>query len=186
MELTAQEIEKLDAIRLLVSNNVEYFDQMVNDVANTFTEELNQVMDEIRIRVVNVPDPPVALVEDYFMKLSAMLYYVGSQMESLGIRDDISEQMQKEVFNTEYLSQQEANKDKKPTAATLTALAENKSMYETLLNSMYSRAYKIVKFRVEAADRMCATLSKVMSRRMQEMSYPEPTDQLGRRIPQEG
>ena len=162
MELTAQEIEKLDAIRLLVSNNVEYFDNMVNEVADTYTADLNAVMDDIKLHVVDKADPPVSLVEEYFMKLSALLYYVGSQMESLGIRDDISEQMQKEVFNTEYLSQQELNRDKKPTAATLTALAENKSMYETLLNSMYSRAYKIVKFRVEAADRMCSTLSKVM------------------------
>lgn len=180
MELTVQEIEQLDAIRLLVSNNVEYFNTMVNEVADNYTVDLNAAMDEIMAQIVNVPDPPLPTVEHHFAKLSALLYYVGSQMESLGIRDDVSEQMQKEVYNTEYLTQQEANKDKKPTSATLIALSENKSMYESLLNSMYSRAYKIVKFRVESADRMCATLSKIMSRRMQEMSYPEPTDALGR------
>ncbi len=168
--------------RDVVANNCAYFDDMVSELVTHHTAGLDGLMADIETEIINVPDPPVIKIEHYFMKLSADIYWIGSQMEYLGIRDDVSEMLAKEVFNTEYLTQQDVNKDKKLTSATLIALAENKAQYDTVLNSIYSRVYKTVKFKVEAADRMCSTLSKVLSRRMQEMSYPAPTDALGRRI----
>ena len=55
---------------------------------------------------------------------------------------------------------------KKPTVAENQAVADAASIYESCVNSIYERAYKVVKFKIDAAQTMISTLSKMLSRRI--------------------
>ena len=75
---------------------------------------------------------------------------------------DISKAIYKEVYNT--------NRDSiKGTVADKNSLAELASQQEYLTNICYSRAYKIMKAKVENAQELLASCKKVLSHRMQEM-----------------
>lgn len=159
---------KMASLMSETETNVAYFDEIINGTVSTYTAKLDEIMTEVYDDLVEQTDIPVEIIERHFIKLTNVVYFIGSTMESLGIRDDISEAMYKEVYNKEYLNQQNIERDKKLTQATLQALAENKGLYENTLNMIYQRAYKIMKFKIESANEMIRTLSKVMSRRMQE------------------
>ena len=64
----------------------------------------------------------------------------------------------------------------KPTVAELTAYAEGESINEQVTNEIYSRAYKIIKAKIDSAQTMTSTLSKTISRRMseQQLSGAQP------------
>ena len=129
----------------------------------------------------NITEPDV---EKYFLELSSALYYIAEQSERLSVYDIISKAAYKEVYNAAYLGNQvkDAEKKNKTTVAENQAVAENASIYESAVNEMYSKAYKIVKLKVEAAQTMTSTLSKILSKKMQESSFESTTQGKGFRI----
>ena len=104
------------------------------------------------------------------------------QVEKLGVYDSISKSKAQETYNNKYLYYQYSTEDnkKKPTVAELTAMAENESLYDKTVNDLYSKAYKIVKNKVSAAETMVGTLSKILSHRVQESQMI--VSQTGKRI----
>ena len=63
-----------------------------------------------------------------------------------------------------------------------TAIAENGSVYEATINDLYNRVYKTVKAKLDSANTMLSSISKLISRRMNEIQtqYVSPT--TGRQI----
>ena len=51
--------------------------------------------------------------------------------------------------------------------------AENNSMNESIVSSLYARSFKIIKSKVESANEMVKTLSKIISKRMNEKDYSD-------------
>ena len=149
-------------------DGMSYFDGVIEQTVKKYTEKLDNIMKSIYVDVVDKEDTPIEIIEKHFLKLTNAIYFLGSSLENIGVRDDVSEMLYKEVFNAEYLDQQNIERDKKLTQATLQALADNKAKYENAINVIYARAYKIMKFKVDSANEMVRTLSKVLSRRMQE------------------
>ena len=74
------------------------------------------------------------------------------------------------VYTLFYLDNQVKDTDKKnkTTIAENQAVAEEASKYESAVNSIYDRSYKIIKFKIDAGYEFVNTLRKVISRRMQE------------------
>ena len=101
------------------------------------------------------------------MELSNALYFVGSRIESVGIKEDLTKIAAKETYNQAYLDGL-ATDGKKPTVAELSATAVDKAKFDTVLNSLYNRVYRQLKFKVDAAYEMLSTIRKVISKRMQE------------------
>ena len=66
-------------------------------------------------------------------------------------------------------------KKNKTTVAELTALSEQGTVYESLVNDVYSKVYKTMKIKLDAAQSMLATLSKLLSKRMQDAQMVVPT-----------
>jgi len=101
-----------------------------------------------------------------------MLYFLGSKLETVGVKDDLSKLAAKESYNEAYLSNRmkDAEHRNKTTVAELTALAEDASKYETVLNSLYARVYKQIKFKMDAGYDMVNSLRKIISKRMQDQS----------------
>ena len=82
--------------------------------------------------------------------------------EQLGIRDDISKTVYKEVYHTARSELTEG------TISDKDSLAELQSQAEQVTNICYNRAYKIMKAKVENAQELLSSCKKVLSRRISE------------------
>ena len=189
--LTNLNKEKLEELENQVNENVLYIKDIMEGIVKSYTGELDRIMCMIKTDIVDKDIPAsIEVIEKYFLELSNCLYFIGQESEKLGIYDSISKSVAKEVFNTNYMSDEIAldEKGKKRTVAELTALSENASIYEQTINDIYNKAYKIVKTKVSSAESMCGALSKIMSRRMSELqlSSMQPATFTERKILNEG
>lgn len=118
------------------------------------------------------PDVPADsdLLEKAFLELSNCVYFTYENLEHVGIFETLSKATYKEVYNDHYINniEKDGEKRNKKTVAELTAIAESNSQYESVLSDIYSSAYTIIKNKIAAAQTMIATISKIMSKRMQE------------------
>ena len=159
------------------TNNVEIFQNMVDKVVISYSESLDNLMNAIYKDIVIVDQAPLNTLENYFLELSNMLYFMGDKLERLGVYDVMSKNAYKEVYNTSYLglSSNITESKKKPTVAELTAQAESDAQYEGIVNDIYAKAYKIVKSKIESANTMLSAISKIISKRMSEMQLNSVT-----------
>ena len=173
---TSKVVEQINA----VEDNMSYFNSVFEKVLDSYTHSLDEIMAEIDDEVVNKDYPSTDVLEKYLLKLSNCIYFLSERAEKLGIYDALTKTAFKETYNTIYLDSQSPTSYgpgvKKPTVAESTAIAENGSVYEATINDLYNRVYKTVKAKLDSANTMLSSISKLISRRMNEMqmSY-QPT-----------
>lgn len=170
------EIEKLQKYLTEVDSDVDLLSNMSQSIVENYAKDLDDEMKEIYQEVVMSDYPDINTLEKHFTKLTSIIYFVVDKVERLGIYDDISKSKAKEAFNTVYLNSIDSGAAKKPTAAELTATAENSTILESTTNQIYSRSYKVFKAKVDAAQSMVSTLSKIISKRMQETTFTDNTE----------
>ena len=186
------EINIIDSHLDELSKDSDYLQTILDNVVNSYTEALDDIMKDIHDNIIVVDDPDDSVIEKYFLTLSNCLYFIGERLEKLGLYEDISEATYKEVYNKSYLDnryKETSGKGGKYTVAELTALAEEDTKYETAINILYGKAYKIVKYKIEAANTMISTLSKILSKRMQDSQLSQQTERRssnGMRVLNEG
>lgn len=151
-------------------------EEVYKELVFASTNDLDVLMQEIYTNVVLVEDVPIDVVQKYFTQLGNFVYFYGERLEKIGIQADISGHSMKEVYNTAYNNNLLGSDGKKRTANELVAIAEASSLSEAVLNDLYLRAYKTVKFKIETAQSMINTLSKVFSKKMQEQNFSSQFD----------
>jgi len=153
------------------NSNVAYFEQITDQVVNSYTGTLDQIMANVYTDVIEDESPTLETLEKYFLELTNCIYFMVEKVEKLGIYNSLSKIAAQEVKNNAYLDAQDikSTDGKKKTVAELTAESENAAIYESTVNSIYDRAYSIVKSKIQSANTMISTLSKTISRRMSEM-----------------
>lgn len=181
----------IDNTILKVNDASSYANEILNKVISSYTQPLDDIMLSIKREIVEKSIPaPVELVEKYFIELSNCLYFISEVAEKLGLYDSISKAVAKEAYNNSYINDEIAldDKGKKRTVAELTALSENATIYEQTVSDIYNKAYKTVKVKVAAGENMCSALSKILSRRMNELqlSSIQPSTFTERKILNEG
>lgn len=160
-----------------LESNKNDVESIVDKVVSSYTESLTHIMMDIDDNIIKVENPSTDIIEKYFLMLSNALYFVSERTERVGIYDDVSKLAFQEAYNNAYLTSLSKNDGisgaKKPTVAESTAEAENNTIEEATINMLYSRAYKMIKSKIDSAQTMVNTLSKIMSRRIQEfgLSY---------------
>lgn len=159
--------QKMNEVYQNTEENTQEFLKISEDIVQKTSASLDELIKEIYDNVVQ-QDASDDTLEAYILELSSALYFTGSKLENMGIKDDLSKLSAKEVFNNSYLSAPVDEKGKKPTVAELTATAEDASKYETIMNNIYSRAYRQLKYKVDAAYELLASLRKILSKRMQD------------------
>jgi hypothetical protein len=161
---------------------------IINDVVSEYSKELDEVMSNIYDNIIMDNYPAISVIEKYFLELSNCLYVMCEKVEKVGVFDSISKSRAQETYNNKYLEHQSSNIGKtgvkKPTVAESTANAEIGSLYDKTVNDIYSKAYKILKNKISAAETMVTTLSKILSHRIQESQLT--VSQTGRQILNEG
>lgn len=167
--LNSPEKEKLDELVKTVEENVEYYISISDKIVESYTKDFDILMSDLKRDIIE-NDPTDLLLEKYVLELNNLLYFLSDKIESVGIKDDLSKMAAKEVFNTTYLESREKDIERKnkTTVAELTAMAEDASKYETILNSIYSRVYKQIKLKMDAGYDMVNTIRKIITRRMQD------------------
>jgi len=168
------ENSQIDSAIRNVESDTKYILEIIDKTVYSYTEDLDRIMKEIDVHVISQTNPPIDVLEKYFLELSNCVYFVAERTERVGIYDGVSKAAAREVYNSAYLANQfggQLENNKKPTVAESTAKAESASIHETMVNEVYNRAYKIIKSKVDAAQTMISTLSKVISRRMAENQF---------------
>lgn len=155
--------KKVTRIKRNVEADYEELNEIIQKIIRPYCSPLDDYIEKITDALSDSEIPPTnEQLEAYCMNLSTNIYWAGSMVERLGIKDDISRAIYKEVFNTNRDSQ-------KGTVADKNSLAELASQQEYLTNVCYSRAYKIMKAKVENAQELLSSCKKCLSHRMQEM-----------------
>ena len=162
---------QMDEVVQTTETNVQYFTGISDKLVTEYTSDLDGLMRDLYQDAIQ-KDASDKELEKYLLELNNMLYFLGTKLETVGIKDDLSKLAAKESYNEAYLSNRmkDAEHRNKTTVAELTALAEDASKYETVLNSLYARVYKQIKFKMDAGYDMVNSIRKIISKRMQDQS----------------
>lgn len=152
----------VNAVRKTVEDNSKLVDNVVNEIIQPYIKDLDKYVLFIKDCLKDGENPPTDQeLEDFCMNLSTFIYFASGMGEQLGIRDDISKALYKEAYN---LAREKAS----GTINDKNVKAELDCQHEQLVSVCYSRAYKIVKAKVESAQELLSSAKKVLSRRMNE------------------
>lgn len=151
------------AIRNSIEADADTITGIVNEIIQPYCADLDKYVQFISDCLQDGERPPTAdELDDFCLNLSTQIYFAGSMCEQLGIRDDISKAVYKEMYHTTR------NEQSTGTVADKDSVAELKAQQEQIVNVCYNRAYKIMKAKVENAQELLGSCKKVLSRRMAE------------------
>ena len=150
-----------------IMQNVDNISDTIKEISDRLVEEyckpLDIEMDVIRLELRENNSLTDDTLEKHILELANILYFTGSAQEDLGIKEDTCKAIRQEVYSK--AREQATGK----TVADKTAQAELIAQAETMTLSIYSRAYKKVKLRMDAGYEMLNSLKKVMNKRITEM-----------------
>lgn len=150
-------------IQKRVEDNAAQLDNVVNQIIQPYCKDLDKYISWIKDCLGDGENPPTTQeLEDYCMNLSTYIYFAGAMTERLGIRDDIAKAIYKEMYN------KQRDSIDKGTVADKNSLAELASQEEAIISAAYTRAYKIMKGKVENAQELLGSCKKVLSHRITE------------------
>lgn len=156
--------ESLADIQSDVEQNAEALDDIVFDIINPYCKDLDNYVKFIKDCLKDGENPPTTdELDDFCLNLSTYIYFAGGLCEQLGIRDDIAKAVYKEMYHSARAGQD------KGTVADKDSLAELASQEEYIVSAAYTRAYKMMKAKVENAQELLSSAKKILSHRMQEM-----------------
>lgn len=154
---------RVQEIRQKVEIDAEKLVGIIDEITKPYVEDLDNYVDFIRGILSDANNPPTALeLDDFCINLSTYLYYAGAMQERLGLKDDISKALYKEMFNNARQSQD------KGTVQDKTAMAELVAQHEELVSMIYHRSYSTVRAKVLAGQELLSSIKKIISRRMSE------------------
>lgn len=156
--------KKLDS----VESNASVLQERVDEIIDIYSKELDDYMILVRDILRDDKEPPTdAELDDFALNLSTLIYFTSVGCEQMGIRDDLSRAAYKEAYNVAR------SMIDKGTVADKNMQAEIDAQADHVVNIVYSKSYKILKAKVEAAQEMLSSVKKVMSRRMGEASLSQ-------------
>ena len=153
----------VDKNRKKVESDSELLTNVIDTIIEPYCKELDDYVRFITDILHDTENPPSTLeLEDFCMHLSTDIYWAASICEKLGIRDDIARALYKETYNNAR------DRQEKGTVVDKNTMAELESQQEYLTSICYTRAYKIMKVKVENAQELLSSCKKVLSHRIQE------------------
>lgn len=150
---------KLSEILARSDDNSDYINSICDDIVAKYCKPLDDLMRKFASILNDINNPPTdEELDQMTMKLPNLLYFAGEGQEALGIKEDTSKAIKMEIYNKVHMSTAGTVADKE-------AKANAESQYETVVNAIYTRAYKKVKLRMEAGFEQLQSIKKVISRR---------------------
>lgn len=164
MRIDNIDLKKIAETQDKVEQNSATINKLVEEVIAPYCKDLDKYISFIRECLKDGQNPPTdEELDDFVLNLSTYIYWASGACEQLGIRDDISKAVYKEVYHTK---RSELNSG---TVADKDSIAELESVQEQITNVVYNRAYKTMKSKVENAQELLSSCKKVLSHRLSEM-----------------
>lgn len=163
---------KVDKLFNETELNVKYFNNVCAKVVSSYSEPLDNLMKDLYVECIKNKDTSIEKLEEYYLELSNMIYFMIDKLEQLGVYADMSESASKEVYSKNYLASsglKDAQGKSKSTVAELQAKASEASQYESVVSSIYDRAYSILKGKISAGQDMMNTIRRILSTKTEEM-----------------
>jgi len=155
----------INGVQFRVEANAKKLTELVDEVIAPYVRDLDKYVKFISNCLKDGENPPTdAELDDFALNLSTYIYWTSGACEQIGIRDDLSRAIYKEIYNYKR------NELQSGTVADKDSIAELFAQEEHLTNICYNRAYKIVKAKVENAQELLGSVKKVLSHRLQEMN----------------
>jgi len=155
-------VGKVRKLQKRIEANADIIDSLVNRLVSEYCKQLDEYMAFIQSIVSDTKNPPTDKeLDEFTLNIPVLLYFTGEAQEALGIKEDVAKAVKMELYNEIY------NKSV-GTIADKTAQAELLTQSEFITHVAYSRAYKKIKLRMEAANETLQSIKKVISRRMLE------------------
>ena len=153
-----------------VDEEMKYFTEIGAPIIEYYSSGLDDLMERISqfLSSSKAEDLNVNELQRYFMELTSVLYLTTTNVEKVGLLMDLSNMSYKEAFNTSLLNY--SAEDAKHTVAKLNALSETASISNSVVSFIYTRTYKILKAKIDSANEMIRTLSKIISFKMNAVS----------------
>ena len=153
-----------------VDEEMKYFTEIGAPIIEYYSSDLDALMERIGqfLSSSKAEDLNVNELQRYFMELTSVLYLTTTNVEKVGLLMDLSNMSYKEAFNTSLLNY--SAEDAKHTVAKLNALSETASISNSVVSFIYTRTYKILKAKIDSANEMIRTLSKIISFKMNAVS----------------
>lgn len=164
-KITYEEFDRAEVDKIIgrVDVDSKLLLEVVNNIIEPYCKDLDKYVEFIRGCLKDGENPPTNdELDDFCMNLSTLIYFAGGMCEQLGIKDDISKAIYKEVYHSAR------SKQSSGTVADKDSLAELESQQEYLTNICFNRAYKIMKSKTENAQELLSSCKKVLTRRMSE------------------
>ena len=163
MRIDNIDLQKIADIQDKVEEHSKTINQLVEDTIKPYIKDLDKYVQFIRDCLKDGENPPTdAELDDFVLNLSTLIYWASGACEQLGIRDDISRAVYKEMYHSKR------NELSSGTVADKDSIAELESIQEQITNIVYNRAYKTMKAKIENAQELLSSAKKVLSHRMQE------------------
>lgn len=164
MKIDNADLKSIGKIRDSVEDSSRVIDDIVNDIIKPYIKDLDAYVSFIRDVLKDGENPPTtAELDDFVMNLSTLIYFASGRCEQLGIRDDISKAVYKEMYHSKRSEVAHG------TVADKDSIAELESLQEQITNIAYNRAYKTMKVKVDNAQELLSSAKKVLSHRLAEM-----------------
>lgn len=168
MRIDNIDLKKIAETQARVEENSQTINKLVEEVIKPYCKDLDKYVGFIRNCLKDGENPPTdAELDDFVLNLSTLIYWASGACEQLGIRDDISKAVYKEIYHTKR------NELSSGTVADKDSIAELESIQEQVTNVVYNRSYKIMKSKVENAQELLSSCKKVLSHRLSEMSLTQ-------------
>lgn len=142
--------------------------KMVDEIVDKTCGDLDKLIGGIRQVLFSDKDSELtsAELDSIVLKLPILIYYGGSIQEAVGLQEDVAKFARQFEFSKHFNSASGTVADK-------TNYAETKVNEEEAVRVIYSRAYKIIRGKMEMALELLQSAKKVISRRMGEQNIPE-------------
>lgn len=146
-----------------IEENSAILEKTINEIIEVYSNELDEYLVFVRGILRNDEQPPTdEELDDFALNISTLIYFTSVGCEQMGIRDDLSRASYKEAYNVARSLLSGGTVADKNMQAEIDATAEH------IVNIVYSKAYKILKAKVESAQEILASVKKVIGRRMNE------------------
>ena len=121
------DLKKIADIQSRVEDNSATINRLVEDVITPYCKDLDKYISFIKECLKDGENPPTdAELDDFVLNLSTYIYWASGACEQLGIRDDISKAVYKEIYHTKR------NELNSGTIADKDSIAELESLQEQI------------------------------------------------------
>lgn len=165
------DLDKIESLNAAVTEKTHMINKIVLEIVEKDCKSLDEIVFCIRDDLSRSNVLSTEILEDYALKISTELYYIGQSQEYLGLRFDAAKAVYKDNYTSWFDKASGTIKDKE-------SYAEGRTLYEMLEVSISERAYKRIKLKVENATELLQSIKKIISRRIAEyeLTKVQPAD----------